>query len=76
MKQVRGIMAVLEMYMKQVGGIRAVHYFSKAALLGMSWWFGMFCVWMCKGLMGSLGLMGISHRVYISNLFSVGSLGE
>ena len=32
----------------------------------------MFCVWMCNELMGSLGLMGISHHVYISNLFSVG----
>jgi hypothetical protein len=29
----------------------------------------MFCVWMCKKL------MGISHHVYISNLFSVG-IGE
>jgi hypothetical protein len=25
-----------------------------------------------RELMGSLGLMGISHHVYISNLFSVG----
>ena len=32
----------------------------------------MFCVWMCNELMGSLGLMGISYHVYISNLFSVG----
>jgi hypothetical protein len=36
----------------------------------------MFCVWMCKGLMGGLGLMGISHHVYISNLFSVGIGGS
>ena len=39
-------------------------------LLGM--FCGMFCVWMCNELVGSLGLMGISHHVYISNLFSVG----
>ena len=78
--------------MKQVRRIRVVHCFSQAALLGMSWWFGMFCdfvcfgicfvicfvtryvlllgmfcgmfcVWMCNELMGSLGLMGISHHV-------------
>ena len=29
------------------------------------------CVWMCNELMGSLGLMRISHHGYISNLFSV-----
>jgi hypothetical protein len=33
--------------MKQVGGIGAVHCFSMAVLLGMSWWFGMFCDLIC-----------------------------
>jgi hypothetical protein len=33
--------------MKQVGEIRAVHYFSKAVLLGIFWWFGMFCDLVC-----------------------------
>ena len=50
MEQVRRIRAVLEKHMKQVGGIRVVHCFSQAAFLSMSWWFGMFCDFVCFGI--------------------------